>query len=213
MINIAITEDISVIAETLKEKVELSADFKVKFIASNGRELLKQLQQNHNIDVVIMDINMPEMNGIETTEKISQQYPNIKIIMSTVFDDEQNIFDAIMAGASGYLLKDESPAMVHRSIFEALEGGAPMSSLIARKSLSLIRNGVTSKMATADFELTAREEEILKHIAQGLTYDQVSDRLYISNGTVRKHVENIYRKMKVHNKIEAIQKGKNTGIL
>jgi DNA-binding NarL/FixJ family response regulator len=213
MINIAITEDISVIAETLKEKVELSADFKVKFIASNGRELLKQLQQNHNIDVVIMDINMPELNGIETTEKVTQQYPNIKIIMSTVFDDEQNIFDAIMAGASGYLLKDESPAMVHRSIFEAIEGGAPMSSLIARKSLSLIRNGVTSKMATADFELTAREEEILKHIAQGLTYDQVSDRLYISNGTVRKHVENIYKKMKVHNKIEAIQKGKNTGIL
>ncbi|MDX1348886.1 MAG: response regulator transcription factor [Putridiphycobacter sp.] len=213
MINIAITEDISVIAETLKEKVELSADFKVKFIASNGRELLKQLQQNHNVDVVIMDINMPELNGIETTEKVTQQYPNIKIIMSTIFDDEQNIFDAIMAGASGYLLKDESPAMVHRSIFEALEGGAPMSSLIARKSLSLIRNGVTSKMATADFELTAREEEILKHIAQGLTYDQVSDRLYISNGTVRKHVENIYKKMKVHNKIEAIQKGKNTGIL
>ena len=213
MINIGITEDISKIAETLKEKIELSSDFKVKLLASNGRDLLKKLQQNHNIDVIIMDINMPEMNGIETTEKVTKLYPNIKIIMSTVFDDEQNIFDAIMAGASGYLLKDESPAMVHRSIYEALEGGAPMSALIARKSLSLIRNGITSKLAAADFELTKREEEILKHIAQGLTYDQVSDRLYISNGTVRKHVENIYKKMKVHNKIEAIQKGKSTGIL
>ena len=213
MINIGITEDISKIAETLKEKIELSSDFKVKLLASNGRDLLKKLQQNHNIDVIIMDINMPEMNGIETTEKVTKLYPKIKIIMSTVFDDEQNIFDAIMAGASGYLLKDESPAMVHRSIYEALEGGAPMSALIARKSLSLIRNGITSKLAAADFELTKREEEILKHIAQGLTYDQVSDRLYISNGTVRKHVENIYKKMKVHNKIEAIQKGKSTGIL
>ena len=213
MINIGITEDISKIAETLKEKIELSSDFKVKLLASNGRDLLKKLQQNHNIDVIIMDINMPEMNGIETTEKVTKLYPNIKIIMSTVFDDEQNIFDAIMAGASGYLLKDESPAMVHRSIYEALEGGAPMSALIARKSLSLIRNGITSKLAAADFELTKREEEILKHIAQGLTYDQVYDRLYISNGTVRKHVENIYKKMKVHNKIEAIQKGKSTGIL
>ncbi|MFK8044843.1 MAG: response regulator, partial [Crocinitomicaceae bacterium] len=180
---------------------------------NNGRELLKLLQQNHQIDVIIMDINMPEMNGIQATEKVSQLYPNIKIIMSTVFDDEQNIFDAIMAGASGYLLKDESPAMVHRAIFEALEGGAPMSPLIARKSLSLIRNGVSTQSVEADFKLTKREEEILKHIAQGLTYDQISDRLFISNGTVRKHVENIYRKMKVHNKIEAIQKGKNTGII
>jgi len=213
MINIAITEDISKIAEALKVKVELSSDFKVKHMANNGRELLKLLQQNHKIDVIIMDINMPEMNGIKATEKVSQLYPNIKIIMSTVFDDEQNIFDAIMAGASGYLLKDESPAIVHRAIFEALEGGAPMSSLIARKSLSLIRNGMSSQLVEPDFKLTNREEEILKHIAQGLTYDQVSDRLFISNGTVRKHVENIYRKMKVHNKVEAIQKGKNTGII
>ena len=105
MINIGITEDISKIAETLKEKIELSSDFKVKLLASNGRDLLKKLQQNHNIDVIIMDINMPEMNGIETTEKVTKLYPNIKIIMSTVFDDEQNIFDAIMAGACGYLLK------------------------------------------------------------------------------------------------------------
>jgi DNA-binding NarL/FixJ family response regulator len=213
MINIAIAEDISKIAETLKEKIELSTDFKVKYAAKNGKELIKLLQENHVIDVIIMDINMPVMNGIDTTEVITKTYPNIKIIMSTVFDDEQNIFDAIMAGANGYLLKDESPAIIHRAIYEALEGGAPMSSLIARKSLSLIRNTTINKKVEADFELTNREEEILKHIAHGLTYDQVSDRLFISNGTVRKHVENIYRKMKVHNKVEAIQKGTKTGII
>ncbi len=215
MISLAITEDISKIAETLKEKIELAPDFKVKFIAKNGKEIIKYLQRNR-VDIIIMDINMPEMNGIEATRKINRLYPNIKVIMSTVFDDEQNLFDAIMAGASGYLLKDEPPAKIHRSIYEAIEGGAPMSAVIARKSLFLIKKYTVRESESpieVDYQLTNRELEILEHISKGLTYDQISDRLFISYGTVRKHVENIYRKMKVHNKIEAIEKGKRGGIL
>ncbi len=214
MINLAIAEDIGKIADTLKEKIELSSDFSVKYIARNGKEMVKYLRQNQHIDVIVMDINMPEMNGIEATQSINNLYPRIKVIMSTVFDDEQNIFDAIMAGASGYLLKDESPAKIHRSIYEAIEGGAPMSPIVARKSLMLIqRYSQRKSLIAADFELTKRELEILEHISKGLTYDQVSDRLFISYGTVRKHVENIYKKMKVHNKVEAIEKGKKSGIL
>jgi len=214
MINLAITEDISKIAEALKEKVELSPDFQVNFMAKNGKEIVKHLQKNKHIDIIIMDINMPEMNGIEATQIISNSYPKIKIIMSTVFDDEQNIFDAIMAGASGYLLKDEPPAKIHKSIYEALEGGAPMSAIIARKSLLLIKKYTNKPQLIAeDFKLTKRELEILEFVSKGLTYDQISDQLFISYGTVRKHVENIYRKMKVHNKIEAIEKGKRNGIL
>ncbi len=214
MINVAIAEDISKIADTLTEKIELSPDFKVIYWAKNGKEIVNYVKSNDHIDVIIMDINMPLMNGIEATQIIGQNFPKVKIIMSTVFDDEQNIFDAIMAGASGYLLKDEPPAKIHKSIFESLEGGAPMSTVIARKSLLLIKKYTNKpQLIDKDYKLTKRELDILEHISTGLTYDQVSDQLFISYGTVRKHVENIYRKMKVHNKIEAIEKGKRSGIL
>lgn len=214
IIKIAIAEDISKIADALKEKIELAIEFKVVDTVSNGAEMVKRLESNHAVDVILMDINMPEMNGIQATEIISNRWPNIKIIMCTVFDDEQNIFDAIMAGACGYLLKDEGPAKVHKAVYEALEGGAPMSSMIARKSLSLIKKGKPSDITIEnDYELTKREMEVLEHIAKGLSYDQISDNLFISYGTARKHVENIYKKMRVHNKIEAIDKAKKSGLI
>lgn len=213
MIKIAIAEDITKLAEALQEKIEFGVEFRVSSVSSNGKELIERLEKNHAVDVIIMDINMPLMNGIEATEIITNRWPNIKVIMSTVFDDDKNIFDAIMAGASGYMLKDEPPAKVHRSIYEALEGGAPMSPMIAKKALSLLRNGVTQQEVAEDYELTKRELEVLEQIAKGLSYDQISVNLFISYGTARKHVENIYKKMKVHNKIEAIEKAKKGGIL
>jgi len=213
MIKIAIAEDITKLAEALQEKIEFGVEFKVSSISSNGKELIERLEKKHSIDVIIMDINMPEMNGIQATEIITSRWPNIKVIMSTVFDDDKNIFDAIMAGASGYMLKDEPPVKVHRAIYEALEGGAPMSPMIAKKALSLLRNGVPQQEVSEDYELTKRELEVLEQIAKGLSYDQISSNLFISYGTARKHVENIYKKMKVHNKIEAIEKAKKGGIL
>lgn len=215
MIRIAIVEDINRIAETLEEKILLSSDFTVVIRATTGKEIIQHLQKNHSIDVIIMDINMPEMNGIEATAFITNRWPNIKIIMSTVFDDEQNLFNAIMAGASGYLLKDEPPQKIHRSIYEALEGGAPMSPLIAKKALSMIKTGIPeeSKKEIVDYGLTDREIEVLEHLSKGLSYEQIADNLFISYGTVRKHVENTYRKLKVNNRIEAIDKAKKGGVL
>jgi DNA-binding NarL/FixJ family response regulator len=214
IIKIAIAEDISKLAQALKEKIELGVEFKVVEVVSNGAEMVKRLEGNHAVDVIFMDINMPEMDGIQATEIIANRWPNIKIIMCTVFDDEQNIFEAIMAGASGYLLKDEQPAKVHKAIYEALEGGAPMNPMIAKKSLSLIRKGKPSEVEIEkDYELTKRELEVLEQIAKGLSYDQISENLFISYGTARKHVENIYKKMKVHNKIEAIDKAKKGGLI
>lgn len=213
MIKIAIAEDITRLADALKEKVEFGVEFKVTSISSNGKELIERLEKNHAVDIIIMDINMPVLNGIEATEIINSRWPNIKVIMSTVFDDDQNIFDAIMAGATGYMLKDEPPAKVHRSIYEALEGGAPMSPMIAKKALSLLRNGSPQQEISEDYELTKRELEVLEQVAKGLSYDQISDNLFISYSTARKHVENIYKKMKVHNKIEAIEKAKKGGLL
>ena len=213
MIKIIIAEDISKLALALKEKIEFGVEFKVTDISSNGKELIERLEKNHAVDVVIMDINMPEMNGIQATKIVANRWPNIKIIMSTIFDDEQNIFDAIMAGASGYMLKDEPPEKVHRSIYEAIEGGAPMSAMIAKKALNLLRNSKLQQENSEDYKLTKRELEVLEQIAKGLSYDQISNNLFISYGTAKKHVENIYAKMKVHNKIEAIEKARKSGLL
>ena len=215
MIQIAIVEDITRIAETLKAKVLLSTDFRVKHCSPNGAEILKYLEKDHNFDVIIMDINMPIMNGIEATKAINERWPHIKIIMSSVFDDEQNLFEATLAGACGYLLKDEPPAKIHRAIFEALEGGMPMSPLIARKALQLIRrstppNGVIESI---DYKLTEREIQVLEQLAKGLSYEQIAENLFISYGTVRKHVENIYRKLEVNNRMSAIDKAKKGGLL
>jgi DNA-binding NarL/FixJ family response regulator len=215
MIQIAIVEDITPIAEALKAKTLLSPDFKLKFIAPNGTEIIKFLERDHNVDVIIMDINMPEMNGIEATYLISQRWPQIKIVMSSVFDDEQNLFDAMMAGACGYLLKDETPKKLHRSIFEALEGGMPMSAMIAKKALQLIRKSSPSQNVKdqVDYQLTDRESEVLEQLSRGLTYDQIAENLFISYGTVRKHVENIYRKLGVNNRTGAIDTAQKGGIL
>jgi len=215
MIRVAIVEDISRIAETLKQKILLSPDFCIVNMASNGKEIIHLLQKDHALDVIIMDINMPEMDGIEATEFITQRWPHIKIIMSTVFDDEQNLFNAIMAGANGYLLKDETPQKIHRSIYEALEGGAPMSQIIARKALALIKTGKpeSSKTVKVDYGLSEREQEVLEHLSKGLSYEQIADNLFISYGTVRKHVENIYRKLRVNNRTEAIDKANKGNLL
>ena len=208
MIKIAIAEDIPQLANALKEKVELAPEMKIKHMAANGNEIIECLEKDHNIDVLFMDINMPGLSGIDATERISQRWPHVKIVMSTVFSDEQNLFEAILAGASGYLLKDESPASIHKSIYEAIEGGAPMSKEIARKSLKLIRTTKpeTQKNIAEEYNLTAREVEILEHLSKGNSYEKIADNLYISYGTVRKHVENCYRKLRVHNKLEAINK-------
>ena len=214
MIRIAIAEDISRIAASLKQKIELSPEFKIQFIAPNGKEMIKELQHFSNIDVILMDINMPVQNGILTTEAITNRWPQIKIIMCTVFDDEQNIFDAIMAGACGYLMKDETPQKFHKAIYEAIEGGGPMSQSIARKSLQIIKSGATHlQKKKVDYNLTTREHEVLEQLSKGLSYEQAAGNLFVTYGTIRKHVENIYKKLQVHNKVEAIQKAKQSGII
>lgn len=209
MIRIAIVEDIKRLANSLKTTIELCADFSVTLLASNGKELINALQKDVVVDVIFMDLNMPEMNGIETTRYVSRRWPKIKVVVSTVFLDEQNIFEAILAGASGYLLKDEEPREVHHAIYEVINGGVPMSTTIAQKALNLIRNGRPKQMPQIDYGLTRRETEILEHLGKGLTYEQIASNLFISVGTVRKHTENIYRKLQVNNRIEAINKGFN----
>lgn len=208
MISIAIAEDNRRIADMLRQKLEAYPDQQVRFVAENGAELLKQLHRNHQVQVIVMDISMPVMDGIEATRQVTDRWPQIKVIICSVFDDEENVFQAILAGACGYLVKEESQQAIRAAILEALDGGAPMSPAIARKALALIRNGKPrpATPATPDPGLTKREVEILEHLSKGLSYDQIADNLVISSGTVRKHIEHIYRKLQVTNKVDAVRK-------
>jgi len=205
-LKIAIAEDNSFLAKTIVEKLSFFKDLNFKFKGNNGAELIGKLEVNHNIDVILMDIQMPEMDGITATEIIKTKYPHIKIIMLTVFDDDENIFKAIKAGANGYLLKEINPENLHKCILEVVNGGAPMTPNIALKTLNLLRNPkrIHSIKKNEEVKLTNREVEILEHLSKGLNYNEIADNLIISPSTVRKHIENIYKKLQVHNKMEAV---------
>ena len=141
MIRIAVAEDNAFLAKSIQDKLALfPGELKFKFHAFNGKLFLEKLAEDTTVDVVLMDIQMPEMDGIETTRIISERFPQIKVIMLTVLDDEESIFQAILAGANGYLLKDENPRVLLESILSIVEGGAPMSAGIASKALRLLRN-------------------------------------------------------------------------
>ncbi len=198
----------------LRENLLLSDRFAVTGMAANGQQLLDQLAAAPFLpDIVLMDIQMPVMDGIRATEALKAMHPQVKIVMATVFDDEENIFNAILAGADGYLLKDEAPETLHRALEEVMTGGAPMSPAIARKALALLRRAPAPPLKPGDPDtgLSTREVEILEQLSKGLRYEQVAANLSISSGTVRKHIENIYRKLQVHNKTAAVEAGKKRG--
>ena len=215
MIKIALAEDNDFLARSIEEKISFFEDLKFKFHGRNGNEFLEKLKTDNNIDVILMDIQMPEMDGISATEAVKQRYPNIKIIMLTVFDDEDNIFKSIQAGADGYLLKDENPENLHKGILEIMEGGAPMTPSIALKALKLLRNPMEENREDPEKEinLTKRETEVLEQLSKGLNYTEIGENLIISPATVRKHIENIYRKLQVHNKMEAVNLAKRRRII
>lgn len=216
-IKIAIAEDNSFLFHSIKEKLSFYEDLTLKFHGENGDILLGKLEGDHNVDVILMDIQMPEKDGIETTREVKRKYPQIKVVMLTVFDDDQNIINAIQAGADGYLLKDTDPEALHNGIVDILQGGAPITPSIALKVLSLMRNlDRVSQLETTEEEevdLSKREVEILEQISKGLNYQQIAENLFIAPSTVRKHIENIYKKMQVHNKMEAVQKASRHGII
>ena len=215
MIKIIVVDDNSFLIKTVQEKLSFFDDFSVKFTSINGIDLIEKLEKNHNIDLILMDIEMPKMNGIEATCLVKQKYPQIKIIMLTVFDNDENIFNAIKAGADGYLLKEVNPKDLHQGIIETMNGGATMTPSIAMKTLKLFRNPVEfqTNIDEEEINLTTREIEVLEQLSKGIKYNDIAENLFLSAGTIRKHVENIYNKLKVHNKLEAIQKAKNAKLI
>jgi DNA-binding NarL/FixJ family response regulator len=215
MIKIAIVDDNSFLIKTVQEKLSFFEDFSIKFTAINGVELIGKLEKNRNIDLILMDIEMPKMNGIEAANLVKQKYPQIKIIMLTVFDNDENIFNAIKAGADGYLLKEVNPKELKEGIIETMNGGAAMTPSIAMKTLKLLREPIVFEDCKPcdKVNLTPREIEVLEQLSKGLKYEAIAENLFLSAGTIRKHVENIYAKLQVHNKMEAISKAKNNKLI
>lgn len=170
---------------------------------SNAEDALEGMKR-WRPHVVLMDINLPGMDGIECTRCIKQRYPEVQIMMCTVFEDTEKIFDALKAGANGYILKRSAGEMLVEAIKELMMGGAPMSSDIARKVVGSFRG--QPKRTEPKTALTARENEILDFLGKGFSNKEIAQRLNVSVHTIRTHVYNIYEKLHVHNKIEALNK-------
>jgi DNA-binding NarL/FixJ family response regulator len=201
-IRIAIAEDNPLTRKQYKQRFEFFEDIEILFISGNGKELLKTLSTSgQSPQVILMDIEMPELSGIDTTAIVKDKYPLIEVMMLTVFEDEDNLFNAVKAGASGYLLKDTSTDGIAEAIRDLLEGGVPLSKSIARKVLNFIRGDKRDKSSNEEtFNLTNREIEILKAIVDDDTEYAIAMDLGISEHTVRTHVKNIYRKLQVHSR-------------
>ncbi|MFT5723550.1 MAG: DNA-binding NarL/FixJ family response regulator [Bacteroidia bacterium] len=161
MIKVALAEDNVFLGQNMMDQLSSYPHIHFKFWAQNGKSLLEQLSKGELVDLVIMDIEMPVMDGIKATAEVTQQFPQIKVMMSTVFDDDDNLFNAIKAGANGYLLKDEPIEKCFR-VSEVMDGGAPMTSSIAMRTLKLLRANPTELAPIKEFNLTGRETEILE---------------------------------------------------
>jgi DNA-binding NarL/FixJ family response regulator len=215
IIKTVIVDDNTFLIKAIQEKLSFFDDIQIKFTALDGSDLITKLSSNHNIDVILMDIDMPVLNGIEATEIIKNKYPHIKVIMLTVFDNDENIFNAIKAGADGYLLKEVEPKTLYEGIIDTLNGGAAMNPSIALKTLKLLRNPIDldNKKEEEIIKLTTREVDVLEQLSKGLNYINIAENLFLSPATVRKHIENIYTKLQVHNKLEAVQKAKKNNLI
>ncbi|AWM14242.1 DNA-binding response regulator [Flavobacterium sediminis] len=215
-IRLAIIDDNSFLINAIKEKLSFFNDIQIKYTANNGQEIIEKLAKDKNLEVLLMDIEMPMMNGIEATLEIKQRYPQIKIIMLTVFDNDENIFNAIKAGADGYLLKEVDPNSLYQGIQETLSGGAAMTPSIALKTLKLLRNPINleeDQTESEEIKLSSREIDVLEQLSKGLSYTVIAENLFLSPSTVRKHIENIYSKLQVHSKLEAVQKAKKNNLI
>jgi len=210
---IALAEDNAVNRNTFMQKLSLSRKLRLIFSANNGNECLEKLKGLFHTEmpqVIFMDLKMPEMDGIETIRIAKSLYPQIHFIVLTIFDDDSKIFDAIKAGASGYLLKHEPASVLEESVIDILEtGGAPMSPAIARKALQLLSkssNQENDRVVANEMpeSITQREKEILQNMVSGWDAKRIAAELNISTLTVRKHIANIYEKLHVSSRAQII---------
>jgi len=223
-VNIAIVDDKASNRSIIKDKLLRHKIFEVSLTAENGKDFLdkmKVLPLDKLPSVVLMDLEMPEMDGVDAVAAGSYLYPSVKFVMLTIFDDEEKIFKAIKAGAFGYLLKDESAENIAETLEQMHENGVgPISPGIAHKILQLVQNNTVSLIQKhipekdkTPFNLTEREQEILKLLVQGLQYKEIGSQLQISPNTAKKHVMNIYAKLHVNSKAQALVLAYEKGLI
>ena len=213
---IAFADDKVINRNTFEQKVNSFDDLTLVFMAINGHDCIEQLKGlplNKQPEIIFVDLEMPELNGIQTIQIAKPLYPRIHFIILTVFDDDEKIFEAIQSGASGYLLKDDSAIEIHNAITNCKEfGGAPMSPAIARKAFDLLSKVSYTYTAAAGNEknnqlsslLSEREKEILKYTIHGFDAKRIAETLNISTLTVRKHISNVYEKLQVNSKAQVM---------
>lgn len=202
-INVAIVEDNDKIRDGLSLLIDGSDGFHCKATYSNAEDALKFLP-GQKPDVVLMDIQLPKMSGIECVENLKQKFPDLQIMMLTVYEDNEQVFKSLAAGATGYILKRTPPAELLEAIKELHEGGSPMSDQIARKVVQTFQQ--IGKSAKETENLSERETEILSFLAKGYQDNEIAEKFFLSIKTIRTHLRNIYKKLHVRSRTEAVLK-------
>ena len=202
MISIAIVEDDEDIRESLKILIQTTEGFACAGAFADAETGLEFLTANP-ADIVLMDIHLPGMDGIECVRQLKSVHPEMQFIMCTIFQDDNSVFNALKAGATGYLLKNDDPGKIIDAIHELDAGGSPITPQIARRVMESFKRPAVND---AIHLLTKRETEMLGLLAKGFRYKEIADKLCISTETVRKHINNIYQKLHVQSRIEAVNK-------
>ncbi len=201
-ISLVIVEDDLEVLKGIKQILNLSEELSVIDTFTNAESFMENVE-DLNPDVVLMDIGLPKMSGIECVEKLKPKFHNIQFLMCTNFDDDEKIFEALSAGANGYVLKNAEVQTIIQAISEVYRGGSPMSRSIARK---VIESFHSQDLKELKYNLSKREAEILNWLSKGYRYKEIGEKLYISTETVRTHIRNIYGKLQVQSRTEAINK-------
>lgn len=203
MIRIAIIEDNTALRQSLEQLFKRTQEIVCVASLGNLMNVVSELQKA-NPDIILMDIGLPNISGIEGVRTVKQNFEKMQVLMFTVFEDDEKIFDAIRSGASGYLLKKTPPEEILEAVRQLYEGGAPMSPSIARKVIQAFQSPVSSTME--QYQLTPREKELLNSLVDGLSYKKIAEKYFISISTVRSHICNIYEKLHVNSKSQAVAK-------
>jgi len=203
-IRVALFEDNRNLREGLFKLLETSDQFTCVGAFANCERAVDNIEETQP-DVILMDIEMPLVNGIEGVRLIRERFPDVKIMMETIFEEDEKIFQSICNGAQGYILKSTPPEEILSAVKEIYEGGAPMSPVIASKVLRMFKSNLAGQ-TDISFNLSSREKDILKCLVEGMSYKMIASTCFISADTVNGHIKNIYRKLHVHSKGEAVAK-------